>query len=120
MNVQKFKLTCSACDDFEAEFEVDLDHPDLRNACAETNEFFSGSEDRLDDHEGDVVKAYFSLLARPLWIEAVRCYGILSAVLRVFDEGVEGFYPIDGTRGIKLVGLEAGIPESFQFALEAI
>ncbi len=105
------KYTIELDCDFEMNIGISQDE-DTKKRLQEINDFWSGSEDRLLNFSGDIYKTVCSLIAK----EVVRLQSITSfnstkeSIIEVFNEGIEGFYPLDGSEGIEI--LEINIPFS--------
>lgn len=124
-NLKRFTLE-DAWRDWEVVLEVDLDQLTVERAT-EINEFWSGDDDRLDDADGDVVRAVIKLAAER-FIYALLEYGGLivcdgeqSAGWTKSDlheqegwGGTEGGQPF-GWCGIRLVSADVQVGLSLEF-----
>lgn len=92
-------------DDFSVTFAVD--HSVMTDEkLHEINDFWSGSEDRLDDADGNITKAVLTLLAGvALTIQleyGLNAFGVMKRFDWDDDGGVEGWPKMDGSDGILL------------------
>jgi hypothetical protein len=71
--------------------------------CAEVNAFFSGSEERLKRASGNVIRAALYLYAPQLLNLCSYGEDIVSGMIG----REEGFYPLDGSRGLYLRDLNS-------------
>jgi hypothetical protein len=113
MNIKKYKVEHTPTYG-EVEVEIDFDFVSrIKNETGEEDypvmlciqemvNFWSGSEQRLDENEGDYVKTFLKQLCREvISITASRnlsTYGVIEQM-----KGEEGWCPLDGSCGIKLV-----------------
>jgi hypothetical protein len=94
---------------WEASIQID-DSPATIEAMKEQLLFWTGGQTLIDDYDGDVTHAYIRQTA-PIIIDLSRnknTYGIIHEL-----KNMEGFLPIDGSIGIKLVE-----SESWEFAYD--
>lgn len=75
-----------------------VDKDKALKSCKEVNEFFTGSEDRLDDFNGDVIQAALSLYASQIIANSWAGRASVNNYL----ERCEGFFPLDGSHGLYL------------------
>ncbi len=120
-NIKKYTIDY----DWKAELTVEIDHDIVtEQALTEINEFWSGHEYRVMKH-GSVLNAVLVMLAQhaiPLVYEhSYNTYGAVS--LFDWDEGngQEGWPPMDGTNGFKIVGVETdGLFDSDDMTIKVI
>lgn len=119
----------SACWFNEAEVTLRVDHCVLTRAlAAEINNFRSGAEDRLQDEDGDVVRAVVRMFGEA----AIRHFmadggatfgpcplGDRQMTAKVLKAQVEGWPDIDGL-GIGIVGAEVAAVGYDDVTLEAV
>lgn len=111
MSIKTYTIECGDTY-WESRFEVDTEFK--KECCGveytaemyakESLLFFSGGEDLLEEEDGDVFRAYFRLLAPTLMKESLdwNTNGVISEI-----GDAEGFAPIDGSCGIKLVSCDS-------------
>jgi len=101
---------CDTC--WESRIEVDND---FKNECCgveyttemyakESLLFFSGGEDLLEEYNGDVFRAYFKLITPTLMKESLD-WNKAGVISQIAD--MEGWVPLDGSCGIKLVSCDS-------------
>lgn len=66
--------------------------------------FWSGGQDRIDRHGGDIEKAYLKMLASHMIFESINC--TQEGVAIAFDDE-EGWYPIRGKNGVNLINCDS-------------
>jgi hypothetical protein len=91
---------------------VEVDHSILTDEKAhELNNFWSGAQDRIDRRRGDIIETVLTMLCVEFMQLSVEHLDPEAA----FNNGeVEGWPPLDGSWGIKLVHYE---PFEFESAL---
>ena len=104
-DLQRYKLSVEEDSFWEMEVEVDLNHPELPKALEEMVMFWTRGEERLEFAGGDYLKAFLGQLAE--W--SYRCvvgrnYG-LNGLLDYYAD-LEGYCPMDGSYGIKILQVE--------------
>lgn len=88
----------------EFEIVVEIDHNIMTDEMLHMiNNFWSDSQGRLSDADGDITKAVVSYLCSVVYWLA--CKSELGNVVSMFKEGryTEGWPEMDGSAGIKLV-----------------
>lgn len=97
---------------------VEIDEVKAAPAIKEMVEFWSFWEDRLEDAEGDYTKAFLCQLAREIFIQQMesRC-ATAEGLIRVFSR-MEGWVPLDGSQGIKIVDADSNLPEHDDFSIK--
>lgn len=106
MAVKRYRIA-----DFEETFAVVVEVDDAIMTEAQLNElnrFWGGAEARLMEARGDITRAALKLLWTALWWAQAR-YGNLNldGMLDLFARSnVEGWPPMDGTFGIKLIAVD--------------
>jgi hypothetical protein len=105
---QKFKIEHDLlC--WEAQIEIDFDFPDVMKEIKEMVEFWSNWEDRLEDNGDDYVETFLKQLGLKL-LGMRNEYGSLQNVIEQFNwdgvHGEEGYCPMDGSKGIKIIDLD--------------
>lgn len=80
------------------------DNEDTKKISHEMNDFWSGNKDRLKDADDDIYKCVSKLIANEIIRLHMKSsfYCGVDAAVKAFEDGIEGFYPIDGSYGIKL------------------
>lgn len=102
--------------DWKGGITVDIDFDKVSEKYLhEINDFWSGSESRLRNANGDIVKAVLKMLAREaMKIAFINDYNVYGVVCEFSGEerDVEGWPPMDGSEGITLTGVDvSGILE---------
>ncbi len=100
---EKIKVTLTYQNSFDVRVVFNKDD-ETKKLCHATNDFWGGSESRLTDAEDCIYKCVTRLIADEiikLQMKTSFNCGEESAI-KAFDEGIEGFPPIDGSWGIKL------------------
>ncbi len=83
-------------------------------------DFWSGSDERLEDNNGDYVQAFLKQLASKVhWLVICNNYN-LYGVLSAFDKGIEGWCKMDGSQGIKLIHVDDPTLADDQFEVKKI
>lgn len=82
--------------------EVEIDEDIAKPYLMETVQFFMGAEERLARFDGNVVLAYLDLLKTEILYTTVHDGDGMLLV----NAGCEGFYPLDGSHGVRLVSCE--------------
>lgn len=111
--VETYLITAPEHDGFEATFEIDTAHPHLLAAMRESLTFCYGIEGAEQVADADLLAEFMKLLGPVLWLEAVQSRGNAFSVRRAFERDIEGFHPLDGAKGIKLVAVDAEWPSEF-------
>ena len=101
MNKVEVKITFVDVVDFIVVFDKDEETYKL---CHEINDFWSGSKDRLNDAQDCIYKCVTQLIANEIIRLQMKSsfYCGVDAAKKAFQDGIEGFYPIDGSCGIEL------------------
>lgn len=91
----------------DASFEVRVifdNNNSTEKICREINNFWGGSEDRLNNANDCIYQCVTRMIADEIIKLQMRTslYCGVEAAIKAFSEGIEGFYPIDGSYGIKL------------------
>lgn len=110
MKTRKFKLTTDAAPDFHAVIEIKntrAAQTDMRGCIG----FFHDIAEKLGEFDGDLILAFLDVIGPELWIAVASTRSTRWAI----DEfaRAEGYPPLDGSRGIRLVECERGIPDFF-------
>lgn len=92
--------------DFDYVFDFGGKQTSMIDALKMMNEFFTDSESRLEDADGDVVIAYLKMLCHKCIGMSIEHYKNCQGIIRLFNDGEEGYSKIDGSQGIKLIDLE--------------
>lgn len=89
------------------------DTPETREGMQEQLLFWTGGEDLIEDAEGDIVQAYIRQTA-PV-IASLSLRKIKPGIILEFND-MEGFLPINGDCGVKLIESDTWDfgPEEFQ------
>lgn len=96
--------------DWKAELEVEIDHDVMTDEkLHEINNFWSNAKSRIDKH-GSVLNAVLIMLAQQSMLIGVsndyNVYGIVSEFSWDEGNGQEGWPPMDGSHGIKIIDTE--------------
>ena len=89
---------------------IEIDNEKVTNKdLHEINNFWSGSDDRVDEEDGSVLNAVLKMLANVIFSNQLY-YGFgTSGSIRKFDwdkEGVEGWPKMDGSMGFKIISVD--------------
>ena len=103
MEDKKIKVTVEYEDVFEVRVIFDNDEK-TKERCELVNDFWSGNKSRLSDADDCIYKCVTRLIANEIIRLQMKSsfYCGEDAAIKAFDEGIEGFFPIDGSSGIKL------------------
>lgn len=89
--------------------EIDHDHPKCAETIKQMVDFWLGAEERLDDANGDYTVAWLKQVGEKLFRFAVRDLSLYGCLEEFKD--MEGWAPLDGSFGIKLLDVETYAPE---------
>ncbi len=112
-DIKRYEINWNDC----AFMTVEVDHSKVtEEALHETNNFWSGAEDRIDDEDGSVLNAVLKMLANACFTEAWSGGWGVSRVVDRFDYdckfgngGIEGWPKMDGSSGIKLIACDVSL-----------
>lgn len=95
-------VTIADCFDFKVEFDI---NSKTEKICNEINNFWGGNEDRLEAANNCIYNCVTRLIANEIIRLQMKSsfYCGEDAAIKEFNKGIEGFYPIDGSYGIKLI-----------------
>ena len=105
-NIKRYEIDY----DWKANVTVEIDHDIVTDdALHELNNFWSNAEWRVEQHDG-VLNAVLKMLAREIiFIQFTAPYTI-DRIIKQFDwdsgNGQEGWPPMDGSHGIKIIDTE--------------
>ncbi len=107
MSKEKREVTVTIADYFDFKVEFDINSK-TEEVCNEINNFWGGNEDRLEAANNCIYNCVTRLIANEIIRLQMKSsfYCGEDAALKAFSEGIEGFYPIDGSYGIKLTHCE--------------
>lgn len=88
-------------------------------AIKEMVDFWADSEDELDGNGGDYTKTFLQYLGRAAMLDGISENHNLLGVLSYFEEN-EGWYPMDGSYGIKITYVEELEFSNDQFQVEEV
>lgn len=102
--MKKIEVKITFIDVFDVVVVFDENEETYKN-CHEINNFWSGSEDRLSDAQDCICKCVTRLIAHEIIRLQMQSsfYCGVDAAIKAFNDGIEGFYPIDGRHGIELI-----------------
>jgi len=103
MSLSKIEVSIDIGDHFEVVI-VFLDNEETKRICNEINKFWSNSHIRLSEANDCIFKCVTKLIAKEiirLQMQTSFNCGVHAAI-KAFNDGIEGFYPIDGSYGIEL------------------
>lgn len=92
--------------DFDFVFDFGGKQTPMIEAMTMINDFFTNSEERLDDADGNIVIAFLRMLCHKCLIMSIEHYKNCEGIIRLFNDGEEGYSKIDGSQGINLLELE--------------
>ncbi len=116
MNVKKYKLIY----DFR-EIEIEVDHNKISEKdLHQINDFWSGSTERLNANENNVLYAVLKMLAIQIIQVQIEYNYNEFGVIGVFDKGIEGWPKMDGTNGFKIVSVDEFLPDDYDISIEEI
>lgn len=104
-NIKRYRLDAPF-----AEFEVlvEIDHDLLTEELLhEINDFWSGSKERLTDAHGIVLDAVLGILYRTLWFVVIESGNTSPESIAQEFARREGWPPLDGTNGIKIIHVDS-------------
>lgn len=98
-------------DDWKMNVDIDFDFPDVMKIIKDSVEFWSGWEERLDWNDGDYVKTFLQQLGQKVFFMINECGSVYSLVKHFdwndeFYGGEEGYYEMDGSKGIKITDVD--------------
>lgn len=100
------------CGSIEIEIDFDFKHKwnevetSQIDAIHTMNNFFTGSEDRLNEADGDVVVAFLKMITKKILMMSIEFYCNAYGIVLQFDKGEEGYIKLDGSQGMKLIDLD--------------
>ena len=100
---EKREVTVTIADYFDFKFEFDTDSK-TEKICNEINNFWGGNIERLENADNCIYNCVGRMIANEiirLQLKSSFYCGENNAII-AFNDGIEGFYPIDGSYGIKL------------------
>ncbi|MEQ9309711.1 MAG: DUF2528 family protein [Balneolaceae bacterium] len=103
-------------DDTYWECTVQIDHEKADPAIKEMVEFWLGWEDLLDENDGDYTKTFLQNLAYLVLVLVIGKNYNLFGVTEEFKD-LEGWVPLDGSFGIKLLQVESNPIDEDQFTV---
>lgn len=92
--------------DFDYFFDFGGKQTPMIDALTSINDFFTDSESRMDDADGDIVIAFLRMLCHKCLVMSIEHYKNCTGIIRLFNDGEEGYCKIDGSQGITLLELE--------------
>lgn len=102
--------------DFDYVFDFGGKKTSMIEAMTMINDFFTNSEERLDDADDDIVVAFLRMLCHKILIMSIEYNKNCEGIIRLFNEGEEGYCKIDGSQGITLKDLETpSFEDNFDF-----
>jgi hypothetical protein len=92
---------------WEAVVEIEQNEKTLGNIKDQLS-FFMGGQRTIDNAENneEIIEAYLRQIARPLVIESMD-WNIKGVIDKIADDMYEGFLPIDGSFGVKLLRIDS-------------
>lgn len=106
--------------EIDPDFETGNEHlPTTIDAIENSVDFFDGSKDDLAQFDGDYIKTYAMQLARELCIMQVQQGLILEALIDDF-KNKEGWFPIDGSWGVRVLNADDFTFSSGEFMVEEV
>ena len=101
--MKKIEVKVTFVDVFDVVVVFD-ENEETYKICHEINNFWSGANDRLNEAQDCIYKCVTRLIAHEIIRLQMKSsfYCGEDAAEKAFNEGIEGFYPIDGSYGIKL------------------
>jgi hypothetical protein len=100
---KKFKLTF---DWWEAVVEIEQNEKTIGHIKDQLS-FFTGGQRTIDNAENneEIIEAYLRQIARSLVVESMD-WKLEGVIDQIADDMYEGFLPIDGSFGVKLVSID--------------
>lgn len=92
--------------DFDFKYKLGDREVTVLECIVEMQSFFTDSEDRLEEADGDVVRAFLKQLCHKVMLMAIEYQRNASGIIRLFDDGEEGYCKMDGSNGIKLLSVD--------------
>lgn len=115
-NVKRYKLDY----DWKADIVIEIDHDIATESIFhELNDFWGDSEDRVDD-EGSAFEGVMKMLGGVILALTVEYNYNTRGIVSLFSgkHGQEGWPPMDGEYGIKIVSVDSFCFDSSDFTLE--
>lgn len=88
---------------WDAILEINDDEK-TKEAMKEQLMFFMGGQKMIDQADGDITRAYLESISKHILIESMR-FTSPKGVIEAIGE-YEGFIPLDGSCGVKLVSVD--------------
>lgn len=108
-DVKRYEITWNAHDDMPV-LTVEIDPAVCTIETLENiNNFFINAQDRLDEADGDVIATFLKMLAATCFTEQTGPTGDWNTqgLIALFEDGnMEGWPPMDGSEGIKILGCD--------------
>jgi hypothetical protein len=94
---------------WEAQIEIDFDFPDIMKHIKGMVEFWNNWENLLEDTGDDYIETFLKQLGLKLMNMSNGCLN-LRGIIKQFNwdgiHGEEGYCPMDGSKGIKIIELD--------------
>ncbi|EJG5923812.1 DUF2528 family protein [Salmonella enterica] len=109
-DVKRYEITWNAHDDMPV-LTVEIDPAVCKIETLENiNNFFINAQERLNEADGDVITTVLKMLAAACFTEQTGPTGDWNAqgLIALFEDGnMEGWPPMDGSEGIKILGCDS-------------
>lgn len=107
-NIKRYSIEAPFSEDFEVVVEInhDLMTDELLH---QINNFWMEADDRLDEHDGNVLHAVLGILYRRVWWSLAEMGGDahIDHMVEYFSKNLEGWPVMDGSYGIKFISYDS-------------
>lgn len=93
------------------------DNQETKEAIKKQLLFFSDGQKLLDAENGDVIQAYLKQMSTQFITASIDC--TQSGVMKLFQDK-DGFVPIDGSKGVKLLSIDNWVFHLSDFEFEEV
>lgn len=115
MAIKKFKVNNIHLD---WEYIVEIDEEKAKKPIKEMVEFWASWEKELSENDNDYTKTFLKMLGKNILLIIISNNYNLYGVLQEFKNEKEGWYPLDGEYGIKIIDFDDFEIERDDFEIE--
>jgi hypothetical protein len=112
--IKSFKLEHTLLG-WEAEIQIDFNHPEAMGNIEEMVDYWTGGPKRLSQSHGDYVQAFLKQFAPVLFHMSEEISDIKDIINEFKDWNTEGFCDMDGSHGIKIISVDCWQADEDEF-----